>query len=137
MVPTSGFNNYPSVAVWYSYKFNGPGLRYEVGLCILTGRIVWVHGPIPPGGWNDLQIFRHSLVTHLGQGERVETDRGYRGEYPQRGRIPDPTEPVGVCASVSAKDTKQSIKGSNSSSTRRMCGIIPSLSTLQLFVLLL
>lgn len=22
---------------WYSYKFDGPGLRYEVGLCILTG----------------------------------------------------------------------------------------------------
>jgi hypothetical protein len=29
---------------WYSHKFNGPGIRYEIGLCIVTGHIVWANG---------------------------------------------------------------------------------------------
>ena len=24
---------------WYSHKFNGPGLRYEIGVCIVSGNI--------------------------------------------------------------------------------------------------
>jgi hypothetical protein len=28
-----------------SHKFDGPGLRYEIAVCILTGWIVWVMGP--------------------------------------------------------------------------------------------
>ena len=64
-------------------------MRYEVGLCILSGRIVWIHGPFPPGEWNDITIFRHSLITFLQPGERVETDKGYRGENPAHTRIPD------------------------------------------------
>ncbi|KAL3791579.1 hypothetical protein ACHAW5_000882 [Stephanodiscus triporus] len=28
-----------------SHKFMGNGLKYEVGVCIATGHIVWVHGP--------------------------------------------------------------------------------------------
>ena len=42
---------------WYSHKFNGPGLRYEVGIAIQSGDIVWVHGPFPPGRFPDLTIF--------------------------------------------------------------------------------
>jgi hypothetical protein len=48
----------PFSPVNYSYKFNGPGLRYEVALCILTGDIVWVNGPFEPGKYSDLAIFR-------------------------------------------------------------------------------
>lgn len=38
----------PSVfsKIWYSHKFKGPGLRYEVAVSILTGDIVWLHGPL-------------------------------------------------------------------------------------------
>ena len=32
---------------WYSHKFHGPGLRYEIGICIRTGHLVWVHGLFP------------------------------------------------------------------------------------------
>jgi hypothetical protein len=73
---------------WYSHKFNGPGLRYEVGLCIQTGDIVWIHGPFPPGDWPDLSIFRHALLHHLGDGERVEADAGYIGEFPRHVKTP-------------------------------------------------
>ena len=65
---------------WYSYKFNGPGLRYEVGLSIQTGWIVWINGPYPPGRWPDINIFRHQLKNHLLPHERVEADDGYRGD---------------------------------------------------------
>ena len=67
---------------WYSQKYNGAGIRWEVGVCIRTGEIVWIHGPFCPGRWNDLEIFRHSMKFHLHGGERVEADKGYVGEFP-------------------------------------------------------
>ena len=74
---------------FYSYKFKKSGLRYEVGLCIKTGDICWWSGPYAPGIWNDGSIFKDGLVTHLEPGERVETDRGYRGSAPQYVKCPD------------------------------------------------
>jgi hypothetical protein len=74
---------------FYSYKFKKSGLRYEVGLCIKTGDICWWSGPYAPGIWNDLSIFRDGLMTHLEPGERVETDRGYRGSAPKYVKCPD------------------------------------------------
>ena len=63
---------------WYSGKFDGPGLRYEVGVSILSGDIVWVNGPYLPGKCNDHTIFKdYGLLEHLEDGERVETDDGY------------------------------------------------------------
>lgn len=68
---------------WYSHKFKGPGVRYEVGVCILTGDIVWIHGPYPCGRWPDLKIFRSALkglLAAAGGGEKVAADKGCRGE---------------------------------------------------------
>ena len=65
---------------WYSHKFKGPGLRYEVGICIMTGDIVWIHGPFPCGRWPDLKIFRSAMKHALSPGEKVVADLGYRGE---------------------------------------------------------
>ena len=76
---------------WYGKKFNGPGVRYEIGVCILTGWIVWLHGPFPCGMKNDLQVFRHALVNFLEENERVECDKGYRGE-PRNARIPNASD---------------------------------------------
>jgi hypothetical protein len=67
---------------WYSHKFHGPALRCEITLCIRTGDIVWVSGPFPAGEWTDLKIFRNELKHFLGPGERVEADKGYRGDFP-------------------------------------------------------
>jgi hypothetical protein len=65
---------------WKSFKFNGPGVRYEVALCIRSGDLVWINGPFPCGHWPDLKIFRHALIFELQDGEKVEADKGYRGE---------------------------------------------------------
>ncbi len=47
-----------------SRKFRGNGLKYEVGVSIVTRHIVWVHGP-SQAGWNDITL---------------AADSGYRGE---------------------------------------------------------
>ena len=38
--------------------------------------------------WNDILIFRDSLMTYLAPGERVEADDGYVGESPQYVKCP-------------------------------------------------
>ena len=65
--------------VWYSHKFKGPGLRYEVGVCIRTGDICWYYGP-HPASMHDLTIFRNKLKHLLPHWERVLGDSGYEGE---------------------------------------------------------
>ena len=42
---------------FYSHKFNGNGVRYEVGVCIATGDIVWISRPFRCGV-NDLTVSR-------------------------------------------------------------------------------
>ena len=64
---------------WFSEKFNGPGVRYEIGICIQTGWICWVNGAFPCGSWPDLRISRDNLIYRLRPGEKVQADRGYGG----------------------------------------------------------
>lgn len=66
---------------WYGHKFNGPGLRYEVGVCIQTAWIVWVAGPYPCGKYPDLSIFRRNLEKRLLVGEKVLADGGYQDAH--------------------------------------------------------
>ena len=72
---------------WFSHKFKGPGLRYEILLCIQTGDIVSVSGPFPCGSWPDLEIFKLK-TPELDAGERVEADRGYSGLDPYITKTP-------------------------------------------------
>lgn len=62
---------------WYSHKFKGPGLRYEIASCIRTGLIVWWNGSFPCGSWNDLAIARTKLVKLVLSGEKLLADGGY------------------------------------------------------------
>lgn len=56
-------------------------MRYEVGLAIQSGDIVWLNGPFPAGKFADITIFRRALKFFLRAcGERAEADDGYRGE---------------------------------------------------------
>lgn len=64
---------------WFSHKFRGPGVRYEVAVSICGGDIVWVYGPFPCGQWPDIKIFRHAMINRLLPWEMVEADRGYGG----------------------------------------------------------
>lgn len=66
---------------WFSHKFKGPGLRYEVGLNIQNGWICWTKGPFAPGPWTDLKKNRGWLKLKLEIGEMVEADDGYRGDF--------------------------------------------------------
>jgi len=67
---------------FYSHKFDGPGLRYEVATDTHEGNICHLNGPFPPGDWPDLSIFRHELKEKLDEGERCNADDGYGGEDP-------------------------------------------------------
>ena len=64
---------------WYSHKFKGPGLRYEVGVA-LNGSIVWIHGGFPCGEWSDVKIARDAVLELLDEGEKVLADGGYKGD---------------------------------------------------------
>ena len=69
---------------WYSHKFRGPGLRYEVAICIATGDIVWINGPFLCGLYSDWVIFRDfGLLDNLDANERVEADDGYAAGDPE------------------------------------------------------
>ena len=56
----------------------GPGLRYEVGICIHTGWIMWFNGPYRLGMYSDLRLAcecgLHDCIDH---GERYIAD-GYK-----------------------------------------------------------
>lgn len=69
----------PRGSIWWSHKYNGAGLRYEVAMCIATGDIVWFNGPFPPCNMSDREIFDLHLDQHLIEGEGVEADSGYTG----------------------------------------------------------
>ena len=70
---------------WLSEKFNGPGVKYEVAVCIQTGWIVHIHGPFPCGQWHDLTVARDDLCYKLAaSGDRHEmavADGGYHDGY--------------------------------------------------------
>jgi len=63
---------------YYSKKFDGPGLRYEIGASIRSPDIVWINGPFLPGNYTDLMIFREGMKQSLDDGEMVEADDIYR-----------------------------------------------------------
>jgi hypothetical protein len=59
-------------------KMNGPGVKYEVGMCIKSGMIVWFIGPFV-ASTNDGTIFMNELAHLLCESEGVEVDAGYKG----------------------------------------------------------
>jgi hypothetical protein len=69
---------WPFRPLWYSQKINGPGVKYEVGICITTSHIVWFNGPFPAGE-NDATIFAETLGPMLCDDEGAEVDGGYMG----------------------------------------------------------
>ena len=67
---------------WYSHKFKGPALRYEIGVCMVTGLVVWVMGGFPAGEYPDLKIYRMGPKYILEDGEKVIADGGTRVKRP-------------------------------------------------------
>jgi len=72
-----------------SHKFKGKcALRYELGIDIIKGNLVWIEGPYPAGKYSDITLFRNCLMHHLDPFERVEADDGYVGESPAKVKCP-------------------------------------------------
>jgi hypothetical protein len=71
----------PETDPFFSFKFKGPGLAYEVVLSIIRGDIVMIYGPRPCAKWPDINMFRDELMKLLEPNERVEADEGYMGEF--------------------------------------------------------
>jgi hypothetical protein len=71
---------YPFDEGIFSPKLNGPGFKYEIGVCVLTGDIVWVNGPFKAGR-HDVTIFSEDgLKFALAEDEAVEVDAGHQGD---------------------------------------------------------
>jgi len=63
---------------WFSHKFKGPGIRYEIGISIIEGEIVWASGGFPCGEWPDLKIANDLYVRYACE-ELTLADKGYKG----------------------------------------------------------
>ena len=78
-----------------SHKYAGKSaLRYEIGVSILGGDLVWINGPYPAGTWTDIKIFNKVLRHFLEPGERVEADNGYVGAVDKVKCPNNPCNPV-------------------------------------------
>ena len=66
---------------WFSHKFKKSGLRYELGICIANGHIVWANGPFPCGSWPDLKIAQFCFCEMLEGGELAVADKGYKDPH--------------------------------------------------------
>ena len=64
---------------YFSHKFHSKGLRYEVGIYILTECIIWINGPFRCG-IPDIEIARQCLIGNLTLNEMADVDNGYEGE---------------------------------------------------------
>lgn len=63
---------------WFSHKFKGPGLRYEIGISIHDDTIVHANGPFKCGDFPDVKIFQNELKQKLLRNEKVIADNGYK-----------------------------------------------------------
>ena len=63
-------------AQWFSHKFHGPGLAYEVALSLYVDQIAWFNGPFH-AATSDITIFRDGLEGMIPEGQLAIGDSGY------------------------------------------------------------
>jgi hypothetical protein len=67
----------------FSFKHHGAGVKYDIGLNIQTGDIVWIGGPYRCG-LPDSTLFKKSgVIDYLEEGEMLEGDTHYKNNLPQ------------------------------------------------------
>jgi DDE superfamily endonuclease len=66
---------------WFSHKFHGPGLTYQIVLSLHEDKVLSVVGPFP-AGMPDISVFREAGgIFHLiPPDKRLIGDNGYNGE---------------------------------------------------------
>ena len=71
--------------MWYSQKFEGLCVQYEVGIHMQTGWIVWWNGAFPCGTYPDINRVQQWLIYKLDEdiSKVVLVDGGYNngGQY--------------------------------------------------------
>ncbi|KAG4076206.1 hypothetical protein HA402_014755 [Bradysia odoriphaga] len=65
---------------WYSHKLKAPGLRYEIGLSIQTGHIVWKNTGYPCGDSSEIALARESYTLCVEPGEKTFAKKAYRNK---------------------------------------------------------
>lgn len=68
-------------------------MRYEIGISLKTGEIVWKFGGFPAGAYSDLKIARELYVHEVLDGEITFADEGYRDK--KYFILPDQTNAIG------------------------------------------
>lgn len=63
---------------WYSHKFNGPALRYEVAVRLINPIITWVNGAYPAGDFPDLKLAKELYISAVLPNEMTLADDTYR-----------------------------------------------------------
>jgi hypothetical protein len=73
-----------------SHKYVGKSaLRYELGVDILVGNLVWIQGLYPAGKYTNIVIFNKILCHFLDPGKRVEADNGYDVRHSDKINCPE------------------------------------------------
>lgn len=67
----------PFSSKWWPHKLNRAGLRYEIGISICTGLVMWASRPWPCGSNSDVLVFRSGLKRLLESSEFVVADSSY------------------------------------------------------------
>ena len=62
--------------------------KYKFWLALWYKVAVWINGPYEPGIWNDLAIFRNSLLMELAEREQEVADNRYYRESPKYVKCP-------------------------------------------------
>jgi DDE superfamily endonuclease len=75
---------------WFSQKFNGPGLTYEIIIDVRRQQVLHINGP-HEAGQNDIGVFRkpEGVSDRIPAGKKLIGDKGYRGE-PDKISTPSP-----------------------------------------------
>lgn len=78
---------------FFSHKINTAGLRYEIGIVLRTGHIVWKFGGYPAGAYPDRRLARELYVHQVMPLELTLANKEYADDtYFVR---PQATNPVG------------------------------------------
>lgn len=64
---------------WYSHKYGGPGVTYEIGIAIWENNLVWINGPFKAGK-NDIGMFgsENGLELQIPENMFVLGDSAYK-----------------------------------------------------------
>lgn len=63
---------------WFSHRFKGTGLRYEIGISYHDRNIVWLHGPLTCELWPIIKCFIEKMFDLLVDNEKFVVNNSYK-----------------------------------------------------------